>query len=500
MPDALPFAGSRLVPSGVERGIALLYHWFEMGQAAVGPARAAAGAAQLLLNNPFNPFAHTAMGRSTAAACVLFERTTRRYGKPGFELTTTRSGGQSVPVSEHVVWETPFCRLVRFARHRSGAADSKSSDPRILIVAPMSGHFATLLRGTVQALLPTHEVFITDWVDARQIPIDAGRFDLDGYIDHVIAILRLFGGDVHVLAVCQPAVPVLAAVARLEADGDPAAPRSMVLMGGPVDTRVNPTVVNKLAQERGTQWFRRNVITTVPWNHSGRGRDVYPGFLQLSGFMTMNLDRHIKAHKDLFIHLVRGDGDSAVKHKEFYDEYLAVMDLTAEFFLQTIETVFVNHDLPLGRMLHHDRKLDFRAIRRTALMTIEGENDDITGRGQCEASHTICASLPRNRRLHLLQPGVGHYGIFNGSRFRREIMPAMTQFMARFEPADGAARPIAESLSKPVTRGTGDAWHAFAEHAPWPWTAARPVTQEPQREVSRARTKSVPPRQTSANP
>jgi poly(3-hydroxybutyrate) depolymerase len=435
----------------------MLYHWFEMGQTAFGPARATAGAMQMLLNNPFNPLSHTAMGRGTAALCEVFERTTRRYRKPEFGIAATQINGVSVPVTENVVWETPFCRLVRFARQLPEVAVDVSADPRILIVAPMSGHFATLLRGTVQSLLPTHEVFITDWIDARTIPVDAGRFDLDDYIDHAIAMLRLFEGDVHVLAVCQPAVPVLAAVARLEEANDPAAPRSLMLMGGPVDTRVSPTAVNALAQERGIDWFRRSVIATVPWNHSGRGRGVYPGFLQLSGFMTMNLDRHIKAHKELFLNLVRGDGDSADKHKEFYDEYLAVMDLTAEFFLQTIETVFVNHDLPLGRMMYRGEQLDFKAIRRTALMTIEGANDDITGRGQCEAAHTVCSSLAEHRRQHLLQPSVGHYGIFNGSRFRREILPAMNAFMTRFEPPRAVDRPLAQGLQVELGRGMTDA-------------------------------------------
>jgi poly(3-hydroxybutyrate) depolymerase len=464
---------------------------FEMGQAAFGPARAAAGATRLLLSNPFNPFSHTAMGRNTAAACELFERGTRRYGKPVFDINETVVAGKTVPVSEQVVWETPFCRLVRFVRQADGAtadeaATKDSSAPRVLIVAPMSGHFATLLRGTVKSLLPTHEVFITDWVDARQIPVGDGRFDLDDYIDHVVGMLKLFGGDVHVLAVCQPSVPVLAAVARLEMADDKAIPRSMTMMGGPVDTRVSPTAVNKLAEERGVDWFRRHVITSVPWNHPGRSREVYPGFLQLTGFMTMNLDRHIKAHKDLFIHLVRGDGDSADKHKEFYDEYLAVMDLTAEFFLQTIESVFVKHEMPQGRMMHRDERLDFRAIRRTALMTIEGENDDITGRGQCEAAHRICASLPKHRRQHLLQPGVGHYGIFNGSRYRKEILPAMAAFTKRTEPPQAVARPMAPallerqtSLAAHVASGTSDAWRRYSELAfNWPTIPRGLISQE----------------------
>jgi poly(3-hydroxybutyrate) depolymerase len=259
--------------------------------------------------------------------------------------------------------------------------------------------------------------------------VSEGRFDLDDYIDYVISILHLLGGDVHVLAVCQPSVPVLAAVARMEADNDPYVPHSMVLMGGPIDTRVNPTVVNTLAERRGIDWFRRNVITKVPFPNPGFMRDVYPGFLQLNGFVSMNLDRHIEAHRKLFLHLVQGDGDSAQKHREFYDEYLAVMDLAAEFYLQTVETVFVRHALPRGEMTHRGLPVDPAQIRRVALLTVEGENDDISGVGQTEAAHKLCVNIPSERKAHWLQPGVGHYGVFNGSRFRSEIVPRISDFV-----------------------------------------------------------------------
>ena len=265
----------------------------------------------------------------------------------------------------------------------------------------MSGHFATLLRGTVETFLPDHDVYITDWQDARDMPLSAGRFDLDDYIDMMADMFRFFGGDVHVFAVCQPSVPVLAATALMEADGDPCVPLSLIMAGGPIDTRINPTVVNTLAEERGTDWFRRNVITNVPWSSPGRGRQVYPGFLQLSGFMTMNLDRHMQAHKDMFQHLVRGDGNSAEKHREFYDEYLAVMDLTAEFYLQTVDTVFVQHLMPRGLMTHRGRPVDLAAITRPALMTIEGEKDDITGTGQCSAAHDLCVNVAAERQKPL---------------------------------------------------------------------------------------------------
>jgi poly(3-hydroxybutyrate) depolymerase len=293
----------------------------------------------------------------------------------------------------------------------------------------MSGHFPTLLRGTVEGFLPNHDVYITEWVDAKMVPVSEGRFDLDDYIDYLISILHLLGGDTHVLAVCQPSVPVLAAVARMEADGDPYVPHSMVLMGGPIDTRVNPTVVNTLAEQRGIDWFRRNVITKVPFPNPGFMRDVYPGFLQLHGFMSMNLDRHIEAHRNLFLHLVQGDGDSAQKHREFYDEYLAVMDLAAEFYLQTVESVFVRHALPKGTFTHRGVRVDPACIRRVALLTVEGENDDISGVGQTEAAHRLCANIPADRKAHWLQPAVGHYGVFNGSRFRAEIVPRIADFV-----------------------------------------------------------------------
>jgi poly(3-hydroxybutyrate) depolymerase len=310
----------------------------------------------------------------------------------------------------------------------------------VLIVAPMSGHYATLLRGTVEALLPNHDVYITDWADARMVPITEGRFDLDDYIDYVISILHFLGGDAHVIAVCQPSVPVLAAVARMEATEDPYVPHSMVLMGGPIDTRVNPTGVNKLAEARGMPWFRRNVITRVPFPHPGAMRDVYPGFLQLHGFVSMNLDRHIEAHRNLFHHLVQGDGDSAQKHREFYDEYLAVMDLAAEYYLQTVDTVFVRHALPKGNMRHRDEPVQLSAIRRVALMTVEGEHDDISGVGQTEAAHHLLDQLPDRLKAHWLQPGVGHYGVFNGSRFRSEIAPRIADFMLSHNASHAGAR------------------------------------------------------------
>ena len=422
----------------------MLYHLYEMSHVALRPARAVAESVRYLFESPFNPFTHTPVGRHTAAACEVFERTTRRYDKPIFGIATTEIDRHAVAVTEEVVWQRPFCRLIHFRRDLP--AEERAAQPRILLVAPMSGHFATLLRGTVETLLPQHEVYITDWQDARSVPLASGRFALDDYIDYMREMLTFLRGDVHVFAVCQPSIPALAAVSLMEEDEDPNAPLSLILAGGPVDTRVNPTAVNKLAVENGTDWFKSHVITAVPWPYAGAGRSVYPGFLQLSGFMSMNLDRHTNAHKDLFLHLIKGDGDSAEKHREFYDEYLAVMDLTAEFYLDTIDAVFVRHALPNGEMTHRGRRVDPSKIKRTALMTIEGEKDDITGVGQCRAAHDLATGLSSDQKFHVECTGVGHYGIFNGSRFRSEIAPRIAQFVRTFDPrAEMIARQPAVS-------------------------------------------------------
>ena len=403
-----------------------MYWLYEMGHAALDPSRAFADATKLFFKNPINPLSHTTYGKSVAAAMELFERSTRRYGRPEWGIEETLVGGERVPVRINTVWERPFCRLLHFERVFKHIP--KRPQPKILIVAPMSGHYATLLRGTVEAFLPNHEVYITDWRNARSVPVAEGRFDLDDYIDYIISILHMMEGDAHVVAVCQPSVPVLAAVALMEADNDPYVPHSMTLMGGPIDTRVKSTAVNKLAESKGIDWFRSHVITKVPFPHPGVMRDVYPGFLQLTGFMSMNLDRHLEAHRDLFRNLVKGDGDSATKHREFYDEYMAVMDLSAEFYLQTVDTVFIKHSLPKGEMMHRGRRVDPGKIRRVALMTVEGEHDDISGIGQTEATHKLCPNIPADDKVHYLQLGVGHYGVFNGSRFRSEIQPRIADF------------------------------------------------------------------------
>ncbi|CAM5451833.1 hypothetical protein MAUB1S_07607 [Mycolicibacterium aubagnense] len=423
----------------------MFYQFYEMNHAALQPARAYAEAVRVLYTNPLNPFSHTPWGRSIAATAELFERTTRRYGKPAFGLDKTVVDWKTVPVTERVVWSKPFCNLIHFQRQ---VPVGRRSDPKLLIVAPMSGHYATLLRGTVEAMLPHAEVYITDWVDARMVPLSAGHFDLDDYIDYVIDMLHELGPDTHVMAVCQPSVPVLAAVALMEARGDRFAPSTMTLMGGPIDTRRNPTAVNLLAEEKGIDWFRDNVVMPAPWPVPGFGREVYPGFLQLSGFMSMNLDRHIIAHKDFFMHLVKNDGDNAEKHREFYDEYLAVMDLTAEFYLQTVETVFVRHALPKGEMKHRGTRVDPSAIRNVALFTVEGENDDISGLGQTEAAHSLCVNVPADMRAHYMQPAVGHYGVFNGSRFRSEIVPRIVDFITSYGRSNRVA--VRRKANKPA--------------------------------------------------
>jgi poly(3-hydroxybutyrate) depolymerase len=412
----------------------LYYSFYELNRAATAPMRAMAEATKSFYANPLNPLSATPVGRSVAAACEVFERSTRRYSKPSFGLSETVIEGKAVPVAEKTVWSRAFCNLIHFER---ALPKDNAKQPNILIVAPMSGHFATLLRGTVEALLPHGEIYITDWVDARNVPVTDGSFDLDDYIDYVKDMVRALGPSTHVIAVCQPSVPVLAAVAVMAAADDPMQPASMTLMGGPIDTRKNPTAVNKMAEGKTLDWFRTKVIMSVPWPNTGFTRAVYPGFMQLSGFMTMNLDRHVTAHNEFFQHLVQGDGDSAEKHRDFYDEYMAVMDLTAEFYLQTVDTVFIKQALPKGLMMHRATKVDPSLIRKTALLTVEGENDDISGVGQTEAAQTLCSSLPDDMRQHYMQPKVGHYGVFNGSRFRAEIAPRIVAFVKKH---DGASQ------------------------------------------------------------
>ena len=404
----------------------MFYKFYEMNHALMQPWRSVAEATNMFYRNPANPVSKTRYGRTMAAWAEVFERTTRRYAKPEFGLDETIIDGVQIPVIEKVVWKKPFCRMVHFTRD---LPKSRKNDPKILLVAPMSGHYATLLRGTVERLLPEAEVYITDWSDARNVPLSDGLFDLSDYIDYIIEMMEYLGENTHIMAVCQPSVPVLAAVAIMEQHKNPCAPLTMTLMGGPIDTRKNPTAVNELAEEKDIDWFRDNVIMDVPFPNAGFGRSVYPGFLQLTGFMSMNMDRHMIAQKDFFMNLVRDDGDSAERHRDFYDEYLAVMDLTAEFYLQTVEVVFIEKSLAKGTMTHRGHKVDPSAICNVALMTVEGEKDDITGRGQTRAAHELCSNIPERLKKHYEQPNVGHYGVFNGSRFRNEIAPRILDFI-----------------------------------------------------------------------
>ena len=389
----------------------MLYQAIEAHLASLTPARLTARWMHQMMSHPMLPHSYTTGFRAAAAWFELFDRATQRRQKPAFGLDATLIDDQPVAVREQVVIEKPFCRLLHFARD----VRLPRNDPHVLVVAPMSGHYATLL--------PTHEVYITDWTDARLVPLSAGGFDLADYIDTIIDFLRVVGPETHVMAVCQPSPPALAATALMAADGDAATPKSLTLMGGPVDTRVNPTQVNQLAAMRSIEWFEHTVITTVP--------ATYPGFLQLGGFMSMNPDRHVQSHIDFFHHLVVGDGESAAGHRRFYDEYLSVMDLSADFYLDTIRHVFQEHSLPVGAFTHRGVKVEPGAIRKTALMTIEGELDDISGLGQTKAAHDLCRNTPAARRRHLEQEGVGHYGIFNGRKWRQFIYPAWAEFVRK---------------------------------------------------------------------
>ena len=407
----------------------MLYHLYEMQRASLAPMRLLAHSALSLMEAPFNPLRPTPMGRLAVAALDTFEHSTRSFGKPAFGHDETVIGNKPARVVEQVIESRSWCDLVHF--RRLPGPKPAETQPKVLMVAPMSGHFATLLRGTVEAFLPDHEVYVTDWRNARDVPLMAPDFDLDDYVEYVMDFLRLLGPDTHVIAVCQPAVPVLAAVALLNAREPEAAPRSMTLIGGPIDTREGPTAVNDFAKRHNMEWFRANTIHRVPFGHGGFLREVYPGFLQLAGFMAMNLDRHMEAHWQMFLHLVEGDGEPLAAKRAFYEEYRAVMDLNAAFYLQTIEAVFHEHLLPRGLLTFRGDRVDPAAIRHTALLTIEGERDDISGLGQTRAAHKLTPNLPDEMKQHWEQPGVGHYGLFNGRRFRSDVAPRIKAFITR---------------------------------------------------------------------
>jgi polyhydroxyalkanoate depolymerase len=397
----------------------MIYQNFQACADTVAPLRSFASMAAAALANAVPGTSRNAVQRAVAALCELTARAGLSHRRPAFDIDQVMVGNRSVAVREVEIHRTPFANLLHFKK------EIDATQPRVLLVAPMSGHFATLLRGTAQTMLAEHDVYITDWRNARDIGLRHGRFDFDDFIDHVITFLEVLGAGAHVVAVCQPCVAVLAAVAVMAEDDHRATPRSMTLMAGPIDTRINPTEVNRLATSRPLSWFERRLIDVVPPRYDGAWRRVYPGFTQLAAFMSMNLNRHIKAQLDLFCHLANGEAEKAAAIRKFYDEYLAVMDLPAEFYLETVRSVFQEHALPLGQLEWRGRRVNPRAIRRTALFTVEGERDDICAVGQTLAAQDLCSGLRPYMKRHHIQTGVGHYGVFNGQRWSRLIYPML---------------------------------------------------------------------------
>ncbi len=419
----------------------MLYALHEFQHATLAPWNHLARTSLELFSNPFSPLAYLPTSRRIAAGAELFHRLTQRYEKPAFGLTSTVIDGKTVRIEERVVVEKPFCNLLRFERMTGEQATGEkrgkpkaalagvAAQPKVLLVAPLSGHFATLLRDTVRTMLPDHDVYITDWIDARMVPLEQGEFHLDDYIDYVREFITYLGPDMHVMSVCQPTVPVLAAVSLMATAGDVVKPRSMVMMGGPIDARKSPTAVNNLAMEKPFSWFERTVIQRVPIRYPGYMRRVYPGFMQHMGFVAMNPSRHADAHWEFYNHLVAGDGESAEGHRQFYDEYNAVLDMPAEYYLDTIKRVFQEFLLPRGRFFSRDQLVRPQDIKDTALLTIEGELDDISGNGQTQAAHTLCTGIPAKRREHYEVQGAGHYGIFSGRRWREDVYPRVREFI-----------------------------------------------------------------------
>lgn len=414
----------------------MIYHAYELQRSFLQTASAWAAIGAEILSNPRNPLGYCGLGPVTASALDVFAHAAASRGKPAFGIDAIEMNGAEYRVTEAIVLHRPFGSLLRFTR------DGLPADaPKLLIVAPMSGHYATLLRGTVERMLESCDVYITDWADAKMVPLSDGRFDLDDYIDYVIDFMEFIGPGAHMMAVCQPSVPALAATAVMAADKNRCRPVSLTMMGGPIDTRASPTSVNAMAVQRPLAWFRHNLVTTVPLQYPGGGRKVYPGFLQLTSFMSMNLGNHIMSHYEMFKHLVVGDGESADATKAFYDEYRAVCDLTAEFYLQTVEHVFQNQSLAKGELTHRGKLVDLGAITDTALLAVEGERDDISGIGQTRAALDLATALPEGRKKYLLARNVGHYGIFNGGKWRAMIAPVVEQWIG------ANARPRLEAVA-----------------------------------------------------
>ena len=415
----------------------MLYALHEAAYNSAIPLRMSADLARDFWGSPLNPASHTESGRTLFAAADLLSNMTRRYGKPEWRIDEIEIGNRQVPVEMDTVWSSPWAKLQRF--RRVGPGREAGSEPKVLIVAPLSGHYATLLRGTVRGFLQDHEVYVTDWANARDVPIYEGRFDFHDFVDHVRAMLTEIGPGAHVVAVCQPGPPVLTAAALMAEDKDPARPASMILMGSPIDARLSPTVTNKMAETRPFTWFQSYMIHTVPAPYLGAFRRVYPGFVQLYSFMSMNEKMHMDAHWRYFKDLVKDDGDASHKHREFYDEYLSVLDMTEEFYLQTIDIVFQKYLLPKGELFHRGRHVNTDAISDIGLMTVEGAHDDISGVGQTQAAHSLCVNIPADLKELYVHPDVGHYGVFNGSKFRRDIYPRIREFIRRTEQASAQA-------------------------------------------------------------
>ena len=408
----------------------MLYKAYELQRSWLNSVSTVASLSAELLNSPANPWTKLGFGTMTAHAFDVLAHATAAYGKPAFGITEVDVDGKVYPVIEATVINRPFGDLKRF--RLDGVDDDR---PKMLIVAPMSGHFATLLRGTVRRMLQKFEVYITDWADAKTVPLHEGTFDLDDYIDYITDFLEYIeqlnpGQRPHMLAVCQPSVPAFAATALLNQHKSPAAPATLTMMGGPIDTRESPTTVNDHAMNRPIEWFRQSVIATVPMQYRGAGRKVYPGFMQLSAFMSMNLQSHMMSHYEMYKHLTAGDDDSAQATKDFYDEYRSVCDMTAEFYLQTVEEVFQTHSIPNGTFVHRGKIVDLHEIKRTAILAIEGERDDISGLGQTKAALKLADKLSEKKKRYYMAEGAGHYGIFNGSKWRNKVAPVVEEFIA----------------------------------------------------------------------
>jgi poly(3-hydroxybutyrate) depolymerase len=429
----------------------MLYQLYETQRALMAPFSEFASASAKLYNHPLSPFTHTPMAQRVSAGFDLMHRLAKEYEKPEFDIRGATVDGVQVAVQEQVAIEKPFCRLLRFKRFTddpTALADMKTQ-PVVLIVAPLSGHHSTLLRDTVKSLLSGHKVFITDWTDARMVPVDKGPFHLDDYVAYMQEFMRHIGPEVNVISVCQPTVPVLAAVSLMASRGE-FTPRTMVMMGGPIDARKSPTAVNNLAMNKSHEWFEHNVIYRVPQNYPGSTRRVYPGFMQHTGFVAMNPDRHMSSHYDYFLDLVRGDDDSAESHRQFYDEYNAVLDMPAEYYLDTIKTVFQDFALVNGTWRVDGELVRPQDIQTTALLTVEGELDDISGAGQTRAAHDLCTGVPASRRFHYDAEGAGHYGIFSGKRWREHVYPKVSEFIARF--GSGLSATAAPAKRKPAAK------------------------------------------------